>query len=83
MKALPRLDEDSRIVPILDNLSQGFLAGVSSEWSTGNAESNGEQLTADMIDGIAKAHYLLWHLLCLLTQLTLTLLPNLLQPTPN
>ena len=57
MKALPRLDEDSRIVPILDNLSQGFLAGVSSEWSTGNAESNGEQLTADMIDGIAKAHY--------------------------
>ncbi|KAK7693362.1 hypothetical protein QCA50_002930 [Cerrena zonata] len=56
-KALPRLDEDTRIVPILENLSQGFLAGVSSEWSTGTASTNGEQLTADMIDGIARAHY--------------------------
>ncbi|EPT06137.1 DNA primase large subunit [Fomitopsis schrenkii] len=55
-KALPFLDEDTRIVPILNNLSQGFLAGVSSEWSTATAGS-GDELTADMIDDMAKKHF--------------------------
>ncbi|KZT11217.1 DNA primase large subunit [Laetiporus sulphureus 93-53] len=55
-KALPRLDEDTRIVPILDNLSQGFLAGVSSEWSTATSSSAGE-ITADMIDDLARKHF--------------------------
>ncbi|KAH9842643.1 DNA primase large subunit [Rhodofomes roseus] len=55
-KALPFLDEDTRIVPILNNLSQGFLAGVSSEWSTATAGS-GNEITADMIDDMARKHF--------------------------
>ncbi|KAI0665152.1 DNA primase large subunit [Cubamyces menziesii] len=55
-KALPRLDEDTRIVPILDNLSKGFLAGVSSEWSGATAAS-GDAITADMIDELAFKHF--------------------------
>ncbi|KAI1795763.1 DNA primase, large subunit [Ganoderma leucocontextum] len=54
-KALPRLDEDTRLVPILDNLSKGFQAGVSSEWA-GKTEGQ-EGLTADMVDEMAYKHY--------------------------
>jgi DNA primase large subunit len=53
---LPRLDEDSRLVPILTNLSQGFLAGVSSEW-TASADGNSEEITADMVDGLSRKHF--------------------------
>ncbi|OBZ75528.1 DNA primase large subunit [Grifola frondosa] len=55
-KALPRLDEDTRIVPILNNLSQGFLAGVSSEWSSSPA-GNGNEITADMVDELSRKHF--------------------------
>ncbi|KAL6300913.1 DNA primase large subunit, partial [Sparassis latifolia] len=55
-KALPRLDEDTRIVLILKNLSQGFLAGVSSEWSSA-ASSSGNEITADMVDDLARRHF--------------------------
>lgn len=54
-KHLPRLDEDNRLVPILNHLSQGFLAGISSEW--GNPEGSGEDVRADMVDDIARKHY--------------------------
>ncbi|TCD60544.1 hypothetical protein EIP91_009920 [Steccherinum ochraceum] len=56
-KALPRLDEDTRIIPILDNLSQGFLAGVSSEWGNTTSSGDGSEVTADMVDDIARKHY--------------------------
>ena len=56
LKHLPRLDEDTRIVPLLDNLSQGFLAGISSEWSSA-PEAVGDEVTADMIDGLARKHF--------------------------
>jgi DNA primase large subunit len=39
-KALPRMDEDTRLEPILANLSQGFVAGMGSEWGT--SEKTGE-----------------------------------------
>ncbi|KAI0709357.1 DNA primase large subunit [Earliella scabrosa] len=55
-KALPRLDEDSRLIPILDNLSKGFQAGISSEWSNASEGADGS-LTADMIDEMAYKHY--------------------------
>ncbi|KAI0831416.1 DNA primase large subunit [Trametes gibbosa] len=55
-KALPRLDEDTRIVPLLDNLSKGFLAGISSEWSNASAAS-ADALTADMVDEMAFKHF--------------------------
>ncbi|KAL0946995.1 hypothetical protein HGRIS_013140 [Hohenbuehelia grisea] len=54
-KALPRLDEDTRLVPILSNLSQGFLAGMSSEWTSGT--ENGEDIRAEMVDELARKHY--------------------------
>lgn len=55
-RSFPRLDEDSRLVPILNNLSGGFLAGVTSEW---NAPSEGElgKITADMIDELSRKHF--------------------------
>jgi len=55
-KALPWLDEDTRIIPILNNLSQGFLAGVSSEWS-GATSGDGTEITADMVDDLAHKHF--------------------------
>ncbi|KAF9246220.1 DNA primase large subunit [Melanogaster broomeanus] len=54
-KTLPRMDEDTRLVPILNNLSQGFLAGVPSEWS--NPLASGDEIRADMIDDMAKKHF--------------------------
>ncbi|KAI6045414.1 DNA primase, large subunit [Pisolithus marmoratus] len=54
-KMLPRMDEDTRLVPILNNLSQGFLAGIPSEWS--NAPSSGDEVRAEMIDDMAKKHF--------------------------
>ncbi|KAG5639702.1 hypothetical protein H0H81_005885 [Sphagnurus paluster] len=56
-RSLPRLDEDTRIVPILDNLSQGFLAGVPSEWVGSGDSTNGEDIKAEMIDDLAKKHF--------------------------
>ncbi|KAH7915016.1 DNA primase large subunit [Hygrophoropsis aurantiaca] len=54
-KVLPRMDEDTRLVPILNNLSQGFLAGVPSEWN--GASTTSDEITADMVDEIAKKHF--------------------------
>lgn len=55
---IPRLDEDDRIIPILENLAQGFLTGVPSEWMGENAAAgSGDDLKAEMIDEIAKKHY--------------------------
>lgn len=56
-RALPRLEEDNRIVPILAHLSQGFLSGVPSEYSDPNSEGNGEEITADMVDDLARKHF--------------------------
>lgn len=53
-RALPRLDED-RLTPILDHLAQGFTLGISSEYSS--APENGEAITADMIDDLARKHF--------------------------
>ncbi|KAF8580894.1 DNA primase, large subunit [Ramaria rubella] len=54
-KALPRLDEDGRILPILENLSQGFIAGVPSEYTS--ADDSGDAVTAEMIDEMSKKHF--------------------------
>lgn len=56
-RSLPRLDEDTRIIPILDNLSQGFLAGVPSEWAGSNADSSTDDIKAEMVDELAKKHF--------------------------
>ncbi|KAF8076724.1 eukaryotic and archaeal DNA primase, large subunit-domain-containing protein [Lyophyllum atratum] len=56
-RAVPRLDEDSRLVPILDNLSQGFLAGVPSEWMGSGENATGDDIKAEMVDELAKKHF--------------------------
>jgi hypothetical protein len=56
-RSLPRLDEDTRLIPILDNLSQGFLAGVPSDWSGSAGEALGDEITAEMVDDMAKKHF--------------------------
>ncbi|KAJ3513653.1 hypothetical protein NLJ89_g2833 [Agrocybe chaxingu] len=56
-RLLPRLDEDTRLLPILNNLSQGFLAGVSSEWSNALGSTNTDEIRAEMIDDMAKKHF--------------------------
>ena len=54
-KALPRMDEDTRLEPILANLSQGFVAGIGSEWGT--SESTGDGIRAEMVDELAQKHF--------------------------
>ncbi|KAJ6496616.1 eukaryotic and archaeal DNA primase, large subunit-domain-containing protein [Mycena vitilis] len=54
---MPRLDEDTRLGGILDNLSQGFLAGVSAEWSAAPTDMNGESIKAEMVDDLAAKHF--------------------------
>ncbi|KAG6850627.1 hypothetical protein H0H93_010819 [Arthromyces matolae] len=56
-RALPRLDEDTRIIPLLDNLSKGFLAGVPSEWVGSGEPTNGDEIKAEMVDDLSKKHF--------------------------
>lgn len=58
-KSLPRLDEDSRLFPILEHLGQGFLSGmgVISEYATASATEDGEEIKAEMIDELAAKHW--------------------------
>lgn len=50
------MDEDTRLNPILDNLAQGFTAGVPSDW-VGSEDAAGDEITADMVDSLAKQHF--------------------------
>ncbi|MBW0482611.1 hypothetical protein O181_022326 [Austropuccinia psidii MF-1] len=57
-KHLPYLDEDDRVLPVLEHLSMNFLAGTSgSAYVISTDRTNGAQLTADMIDQLAKLHF--------------------------
>ncbi|PFH50650.1 hypothetical protein AMATHDRAFT_80700 [Amanita thiersii Skay4041] len=55
-RALPRFDEDTRLLPILDHLSKGFVAGVSTEWDTAYGSSD-DNIKAEMIDNLARQHF--------------------------
>jgi len=55
-RVLPRLDEDTRLLPILNNLSQGFVTGISSEWANASGE-NTDEIKAEMVDDLAKKHF--------------------------
>lgn len=54
---IPRLDEDSRLMPVLDNLSQGFVAGIASEWMNAAGPSSSSEIRAEMVDRLAKENY--------------------------
>jgi DNA primase large subunit len=51
------LDEDTRLVPILNNLSQGFLAGIASEWASAFGPETGDDIKAEMVNGLAAKHF--------------------------
>ena len=51
-RALPRLDEDDRIVPILNHLSRGFVA--PEYVSSGDGNGNGERVTAAQVPSLVK-----------------------------
>ncbi|KAF8308412.1 DNA primase, large subunit [Clavulina sp. PMI_390] len=58
-RALPNLDEDERLMPLVDLFSQGFLSGVAGEIPGGAGLDGGFDgvLTKDMIDEVARKHF--------------------------
>lgn len=54
-KALPRLDEDDRLLPVLDHLSTGFAGPLA--FTADLIDTNGETITADMVDGLSKTDF--------------------------
>ncbi|KDN69013.1 putative eukaryotic and archaeal DNA primase [Colletotrichum sublineola] len=52
-RALPRLDEDDRLTPILDHLSKNFITPDSS-YSSNTAAPPGAEITARNIDNLAQ-----------------------------
>jgi DNA primase large subunit len=52
------MDEDSRLLPVLEHLSISFLAGISgSDFVSTSLNPDGGELTASMIDDLAKQHF--------------------------
>jgi len=56
-KHLPYMDEDSRLLPVLEHLSISFLAGISGPDFVTTSNPDGGELTATMIDALAKQHF--------------------------
>lgn len=54
--SIPRLD-DSRLLPVLDNLSHGFVAGIASEWTNATGPSTAGEIRAEMVDDLARKHF--------------------------
>ncbi|CAO1638125.1 unnamed protein product [Parajaminaea phylloscopi] len=60
-RSLPRLDEDDRLLPLLNHLSLGFLAGLSSDFTNSSTALIGEdgqavEVRAEMISALVKKH---------------------------
>ncbi|CAK7232556.1 DNA primase subunit pri2 [Sporothrix bragantina] len=55
-RALPRLDEDDRLTPILNHLSKNFVTPDAAYANDDNALS-GAEINARSIDGLATAHF--------------------------
>lgn len=60
-RSLPRLDEDDRLLPLLNHLSLGFLAGLSSDFTNTSAamvDEDGQaiEIRAEMINALVKKH---------------------------
>ncbi|KAG0141134.1 hypothetical protein CROQUDRAFT_52178 [Cronartium quercuum f. sp. fusiforme G11] len=58
-KHLPYLDEDSRLLPVLEHLSLNFIAGISgAQFVTPNPnDPDGVVFTAAMVDQLAQQHF--------------------------
>ncbi|KAM0751523.1 DNA primase large subunit [Meredithblackwellia eburnea MCA 4105] len=55
-KMLPRLDEDERLLPVLQHLSMGFMAGITSEYNV-STNAMGEAITAEMVPELSKTSF--------------------------
>ncbi|EFX01161.1 DNA primase large subunit [Grosmannia clavigera kw1407] len=55
-RALPRLDEDDRLTPILDHLSKNFVTPDAS-FSGADGNNSGAEINARSIDTLAPAHF--------------------------
>lgn len=55
-RAMPQMDEDTRLTPIIDHLSQGFLAGIASDWQYDEGDDT-TKLWAEQVDECAKKHW--------------------------
>ncbi|KAH7339642.1 DNA primase large subunit [Rhizoctonia solani] len=56
-RAVPRLDEDDRLVPLLQHLTQSFLNGIASSSAASFADENGELVRAEQVDELAVRHF--------------------------
>lgn len=54
-RALPRLDEDDRLTPILNHLSKNFATPDS--YVNADSGMDGDEITAQSIDGLSAAHF--------------------------
>lgn len=56
-RAVPRLDEDDRLLPLLQHLAQSFLNGIASSSAAAFADENGELVRAEQVDELAPRHF--------------------------
>ncbi|KAG8726627.1 hypothetical protein FRC12_023224 [Ceratobasidium sp. 428] len=56
-RAVPRLDEDDRLLPLLQHLAQSFLNGIASSSAASFADENGELVRAEQVDELAGRHF--------------------------
>lgn len=56
VRVLPRLDEDDRLVPLLNHLAQGFSA-TSTYLQDENAANRSGEITAGMVPSLVKEHF--------------------------
>jgi DNA primase large subunit len=56
-RAVPRLDEDDRLLPLLQHLAQSFLNGIASSSAASFADENGELVRAEQVDELAARHF--------------------------
>ncbi|KAG9097665.1 hypothetical protein FS749_005768 [Ceratobasidium sp. UAMH 11750] len=57
-RAVPRLDEDDRLLPLLQHLAQSFLNGIASSSAASFADENCELARAEQVDELAGRHFL-------------------------
>ncbi|ATY62546.1 DNA primase, large subunit [Cordyceps militaris CM01] len=55
-RALPRLDEDDRLTPILNHLSKNFIT-PDAAYMSGSGAPDGATISAARIDGLAAQHF--------------------------
>ncbi|KAK4159138.1 putative DNA primase large subunit [Cladorrhinum sp. PSN259] len=56
-RALPRLDEDDRLTPILNHLSKNFITPDSSYNGSGTTAVEGAEISARNIDNLVQPHF--------------------------